>query len=261
MLEGARRVGVGDAEGDGEVLPELMAGAHLQRLAVAHHPLAGPGPGGAGEPLARRLVPGQHGHRQRVDHGGPVDVVEDAQRVGPGVRLGGVRRVTLLPQELGGAQEQARPQLPAHDIGPLVDQQGQVAVALHPLGEEAVDDRLGGGADDEWLLQLLAAAVGHHGELGGEPLDVLGLELQEGFGDEQREVGVLRPRLLNAPVELGLHELPDAVAPGADDHGAARRAVFGHLRARHDLLVPAWEVLRPRHDRSLGHGSAGYWPR
>ena len=67
-------------------------------------------------------------------------------------------------------------------------------MALHPLGEEAVDHRLAGGPHDERLLELLAAAVGDHGQLGGEALDVLGLALQEGLGDEEREVGVLGAR-------------------------------------------------------------------
>ena len=54
-------------------------------------------------------------------------------------------------------------------------QQRQVAVALHPLGEVAVDDRLAGGPHDDGLLELLAAAVGDDGQLGAEALDVLGL--------------------------------------------------------------------------------------
>jgi hypothetical protein len=45
----------------GEVLAQLVAGAHLQRLAVAHHPLAGEGVDRAGEPLAGGLATHQHG--------------------------------------------------------------------------------------------------------------------------------------------------------------------------------------------------------
>ena len=51
------------------------------------------------------------------------------------LRRGRVRRVALLPEELGRAQEQPRAHLPAHDVGPLVDEQRQIAVALHPLRE------------------------------------------------------------------------------------------------------------------------------
>ena len=164
-----------DAERPGEVLAQLVAGAHLQGLAVAHHRLQRPGADGAGEALPGRLVPGEDGHRQHLDHGLAVHVAQDPQGVGPGLVLGGVGGVALLPEELAGAQEQAGPQLPAHHVGPLVDQQGQVPVALHPFGEEAVDDGLAGRAHDDGLLELLAAAVGDDGQLGAEPLDVLGL--------------------------------------------------------------------------------------
>ena len=106
----------------------------------------------------------------------------------------GVGGVALLPQELGGAQEQARAQLPAHDVGPLVEQQRQVAVALHPLGHELADDGLARRPHDDRLVELLAARDGDDRELGAEPLDVLRLALEVRLRDEQREVGVLRAR-------------------------------------------------------------------
>ena len=162
----------------GEVLAELVAGGHLQRLAVAHHPFERERVVGAGEALARGLHADDDGHREHVHHEVLVDLVVDAHRVRAGVGLGGVRGVALLPEELAGAQEEARPQLPAHDVGPLVEQQRQVAVALDPLGHELADDRLAGGAHDDRLLELLAAGDGDHRELGAEALDVLGLALR-----------------------------------------------------------------------------------
>ena len=57
-------IGIGDAEGVGEVLPELVRGAHLQRLAVAHQALARPGDDGAGELLALRLAAAPRGSRR-----------------------------------------------------------------------------------------------------------------------------------------------------------------------------------------------------
>ena len=149
---------------------------------------------GAGEALLRGLAADDHGHGEHVDHEVLVDLVEDPRGVGARVVLGGVRGVALLPEELGGAQEQARAQLPAHDVGPLVEQQRQVAVALDPLGHVLADDRLAGGPHDDRLLELLAAGVGDDGQLGAEALDVLGLALEVALGDEQREVGVLRRR-------------------------------------------------------------------
>ncbi len=178
----------------GEVLAELVAGAHLQRLAVAHHRFACERVGGARETFARGLESDDDRHREHVDHEVLVDLVEDADRVVARVHLRRVRGVTLLPEELAGAQEEARAQLPAHDVRPLVEEQRKVAVALDPLGHELADDGLARRSHDDRLVELLAAGDGDHRQLGAEALDVLGLPLEVRLGDEQREVGVLGAR-------------------------------------------------------------------
>jgi hypothetical protein len=43
-------------EGPGEILTEFVAGAHLQRLAVTHHRLAGQGVGGTREAFPSGLA-------------------------------------------------------------------------------------------------------------------------------------------------------------------------------------------------------------
>ena len=136
------RVRVLDAEGLGEVGAEEVRGAGLQRLAVAHHALDGVGPYRAGEPLPRGLL--ALDDRDRRDVAGERLVeVERHQRLAHRVGLVDVGGVALLPEELRGAQEHPRPQLPPHDVGPLVEQQRQVAVAGDPLGHELADDGLG----------------------------------------------------------------------------------------------------------------------
>ncbi len=210
-----------------------------------------------GEPLAGGLAADDDRHGQHVGHEGGVDLAVHPLGVGPGVLEGGVRRVALLPEELGGAQPDAGPQLPAHHVGPLVEQQGQIAVALHPLGHVLADDGLAGGAHHDRLVELLAAGHGDHGQLGTEALDVIGLALQVALGDEQREVGVLGADVLDAAIDVGLHALPDGVAVRADDHGAPHRAVVGQLGLGLDVLVPAGEVLRLGGEYGwLGHRAA-----
>ena len=251
-----------DVEGLGEVLAQLVAGAHLQGLAVAHHGLARHGVDGAGEAVVAGLDAEELGHGEHVHHEVGVGVVQDPGRVGAGVGLGGVGGVALLPEELGGPQEQPGSQLPAHDVAPHVQQQRQVAVALGPLGHELADDRLGRGPHDDGLLELLATAVGDHGQLGAEPLDVVGLAGQVALGDEEGEVGVLGAAGLDAVVHLALHALPQPVAVGPDDHRAPHRPVVGQLRLVDDVLVPPGEVVRLGgehgclgHDRRLGPGA------
>ena len=104
-----------------------------------------------------------------------------------------MRGVAFLPQEFGGAQEHARAQLPADDVGPLVHQHGQIAPALNPLGEEVADDGFRRGPDDVGLFERLAAGDGDHGQLRREAFHVLGFFLQETLRNQQREVHVLMP--------------------------------------------------------------------
>ena len=100
--------------------------------------------------------------------------VENHPRFGFGLFCGFVRGVSFLPEELGRPQERPRHLLPAHDVRPLVEQDRQIAPRLDPLGVHRADDRFGCRADDQLLLELLAAAVRHIRHLRREALDVLG---------------------------------------------------------------------------------------
>ena len=154
-----------------------------------------------------------------------------------------VRGVPFLPEELGRAQERPRHLLPADDVGPLVDEDGQVAPRLDPLRVHRADDGFGRRPDDQPLLELLVAAVRDPRHLRREALDVLRLLHQQAFGNEQREVRVDVPGRLEAAVERLLDQLPDGVAVRPDHHAALDRRVVGQLGAADDVEVPAREVL------------------
>jgi hypothetical protein len=85
--------------------------------------------------------------------------------------------------------------------------------------------------------------VGDHRHLLGEALDVLGLLLEVAQRNEEREIGVDRTGLLDPLVQGALHQLPDAVAPGADDHCPADVIELRDLRVADDGLEPLREVL------------------
>ncbi len=154
--------------------------------------------------------------------------------------------MTFLPQELGRAQEQPRAQLPAHDVAPLVDEHGQVAVGANPLAVHMADDRLRCRAHHQRLIQLLAAADRDDGQLRRKALDVLGLLLQEAHRDEEREVRVDVAGVLEAPVERGLDVFPEGVAVGPDDHAALDRRIVGQLGLLHDIGIPARVIFAAR---------------
>ena len=161
----------------GEVLSQLVRSAHLKGLPVAHHGLTGHRVDRAGEPFGRGLAPDEDWHRELVDHEVGVDVQHDTGGIGGRVCCGGVRGVALLPQEFGGPQEKPRPQLPPHHVRPLVQQQRQITVALHPLAHVLADDRLRGRPNHHRFLELLTASTGDQREFRTEPFDVLGLAL------------------------------------------------------------------------------------
>ena len=96
-----------------------------------------------------------------------------------------------------------------------------------------------GRTDDEPLLEVLVAALRDPGHLRREALRRAPPPHQEAFGDEQREVRVDVPRLLEAAVEPLLDQLPDGVAVRADHHAALDRRVVGELGAPDDVEVPA----------------------
>ena len=166
-----------------------------------------------------------------------------------------MKGVALLPEELGGAQEKARAQLPANHVAPLVGELGQVPPGLDVLAHHSAHDRLAGRPDGQALVELaVTAGLGDPGHLGREALDVLGLAHDHVLRDQQREVPVLVARRFDHVVEGALDGLPDREAIGADDHAATDRAVVGQLGLAHHVGVPAVEIDRHARDflREIG---------
>jgi hypothetical protein len=196
--------------------------------------------------------------------------LERAHRLGAGVRGVLVGGVAFLPEELAGAEEHPRAHFPADHVGPLVEQQRQVAPRLDPAAHRVADDRLRGRADDQRLLELrigigdqaaLAvgdqAVVGDHRHLLGEAFDVGRLADEVAERDEQREIGVFDPGGLDPRVEQALHALPDAVAPRFDHHAAADARFLGHVGGGDDLLVPGGEVVFALDGQGMADGGHG----
>ncbi len=174
----------------GKVLAQVVAGAGLDRAEVLRHRLDGVGVVGTGELLTVALDSRNHRHRHPVLGKGAIDI-EDGQAFLLGFLVGGVGGVPFLPQKLGGTQKQAGAQFPAHHVRPLVDQQGEIAVALNPVLIAIPDDRFAGRPDDELFFQpgvgvydhpvfrILQAVVRHHGALLGKAIHVLGFAAKE----------------------------------------------------------------------------------
>ncbi len=163
--------------------------------------------------------------------------------------------MAFLPKKLGSAKEQSRAHFPTHHIGPLIDQQRQITIALDPALKGVADDRFRRRPDDQRLLEfrirvehqltalILQAVMRDDRHFLGEALDVLCLLGDEAHGNKQREVAVLVTRILDALIEFGLNPLPNAPAPGLDDHAAANGALLGHVAVANRLLIPFRKIL------------------
>ena len=124
-----------------EVLTQEVAGAALQSLAVLHHCLDGVGVKGTGKTLCLALHTLYNGYCHVVL--GKVGIyLQHLLGTCLGLLAGSMSRMALLPQELTGTQEQTGTHFPAHYVTPLVNQQGQVAIALNPVFESIPDNRL-----------------------------------------------------------------------------------------------------------------------
>ena len=105
--------------------------------------------------------------------------VESLHNHNVGIVMTDMGRVALLPEELPSAKEGSRVlELPPNDVGPLIELEGQVAMALDPVREGGVHDGFRGGTDGDGLGELSVTGPGHPRNLGGESLDVILLLLE-----------------------------------------------------------------------------------
>ena len=241
-----------DPGGAGEVLSEEMRSARLDRLAVLHHGFDAKRADSPREALAFRFFAGEDGKCEMLAGECFVDA-EHFVRLGHSLFHRLVRRVSLLPEEFRRAEKKTRPHFPADHIGPLVDEQRQVAIRLHPAGVGRTDDGFGCRADDErfgqftsrdqFAVLFLEPVVRDDSAFLGKAFDVLGFFFEEAQRDEEREVGVDVSGRLEHGVQLALHVLPNPPAPRFDDHAAADIGIFREIGGLDDLLIPFGKVV------------------
>mmetsp|Transcript_4792 Transcript_4792/g.11378 ORF Transcript_4792/g.11378 Transcript_4792/m.11378 type:complete len:265 (+) Transcript_4792:962-1756(+) len=170
--------------------------------------------------------------------------LEDGQDLLLGLAPVGERRVSLLPEELARADERGRiGELPAHDVAPLVELQGEVAMGSDPGGIVRVHHGLGGRADGNRFLQVGLSRLCDPGDLRGKTLDVILFTGKVSLGDEEGEVAVLHAKQLNARIEVFRNALPDVEGPGTENVAARHIVLLQHARSVDALRVPLERVL------------------
>ena len=263
QLLGAFAILIPDARCLGEIGAEIVAGAGLQCLAILHHGLDRPCFDRAGETLILRLLAGDHRHGEVFLCAGAIDFEHPH---GVLFRVGHIfmRGMPFLPQEFAGAQEHAGAHFPAHDIGPLVGQQWQVTPALHPARHRIADNRLGGRTDYQRLFELRFGigdqpaftvgdqpVMGDHRHFLGEAFDMLRLTLEIRQRDEDREIAIVMPRILDPLIEQALDAFPDAIAPRLDHHAAAHTRFLGEICCGDDFLIPLRKIVGALHRQGV----------
>ncbi len=263
-----------DLLGSRKILTEEVRGAGLERLAVLHHGFDGQCRHGARKTFTGRLLSTNDWHRHEVLCEIGIDIEHAAcflHRL-----LGrGVDGVSLLPKEFRGSEEQSRAHFPADDVGPLIDQDGEIAIGLDPFGIGGSDDRFAGGSYDQRFFKRTGRSqssfairfetvVGDDCALLGEPFDVFRFLFEETHRDKEWEVGVLVTGFFEHPIECPLHVFPESVAPGLDHHAPADGAILCQVSSADDLLIPFGIVFATGGgDRGLcaGHGMNGQGSR
>ena len=152
--------------------------------------------------------------------------------------------MAFLPEELSCANEGCGVlELPTDDVGPLVDQKGQVTVRSDPLGETRVHDCLTSRSDCNGLGHLALATLCDPGDFGSETFNMGLFFVESGLSHKHGEVAVLYTVGLELGIGEGCDLLPNEEGCRAQDVATRDVVVFDQLRLRDNLRVPLTEVL------------------
>ena len=135
-----------------KILAEKMRGTGLDRFAVLHHCFNRQGLHRARKTLALRFFAAENRNREMIAHETLINF-EHLPRLGSRFRFSLVNGMPFLPEKFARAQEQAWPHFPPNNVRPLVNQNGKIAVRLHPLRVARADNCFRSRADHKRLSQ------------------------------------------------------------------------------------------------------------
>ena len=233
--------GVLDVESLCKTVAEVVSCTALKSNAVVHHGLYGVGLNSTRELLLLGLLTLDYGNSERL----LIEIginVEHTDGLLTRLFFGLVHSVTLLPEELGGAEERTGGLFPTNNVAPLVVELRQVAVGLNDILVVLAEKSLGGRTDDKSFGELVLSADGYDRALGSKARNVIGFLLQKRLGDEHRHIYVLVTELLELGVKDALDILPDRVSVGADDHTSLNARIVNQLRFLYNVGIPLGKI-------------------
>ena len=218
-----------------------MRSARLQGFAVKHHGFHRVGVNRACEFLFFGLLTDKNVDCKHVLHKLAIHF-EHAESLFSRLFFGLVQSVTFLPQELACAKEGTSGLFPSYDVCPLVDEHGQVAIALDPLCVHGANDGLGSWAHDKLLFERSVANMCDKRDFGRETFHVIRFFDKITIRNKHREIRVFVSRCFETSVELFLNVFPDLVTVRANDHRAFDRAVIDKRGLENDVGVPLRKI-------------------
>src|SRR5207302_930789 len=93
----------------------------------------------AGKPSSLRSFVAEDRNIEMIAYETPINF-EHLPRLRPCFSFSFVNGMPFLPEEFGRAQEEAWPHFPPDNVRPLIDQNGKIAVRLHPLCVAGADN-------------------------------------------------------------------------------------------------------------------------
>ena len=159
-----------------------MRCAGLDRPSVLHHCLDCESLHRTGKTFALGFFTSENGHGQMIADKTFVKI-ENQFGLCPRLSFRFVNSVALLPEKFSCPQKQTRPHLPTNDVCPLIDEDRQIAIRLHPSCVAGADDRFRSRPNHERFCQRtgrfhfsisvhLQPGVGYDGAFFGEAFDM-----------------------------------------------------------------------------------------
>ncbi len=228
-----------------------MTCACLQRLAVLHHCLDCIGIQCASKSFVGCLHSDNYGHSHVISCKLSIKINHLHSAVFRLFRRC-VSAVPFLPKEFSGTQEHTCAHLPAHHIRPLVTQQREITIAVNPVLVCSPDYCFRCRANYKFLFKacgridndtitvriVLESIMCHNSTFLGKALYMLCLSAQKRFRDKQWEISVLHTSLLEHPVKLLLHFLPNGVSVWFDYHTSPYCRLLGKIGFYHQFVIP-----------------------
>ena len=215
-----------------EILPEEMRSASLERLAILHQCFNTISVFSARKSFTRRFNSPHYGKGHIFFREFSINFQHFFCFLHCFL-CSGMRGMTFLPEKFSRTEEKPCTHFPTHHVGPLVHQDGQVAVTLDPVLVGIPDNGFTGGTHHQFFFQFclginnqfslvigisLQAVMCYHRAFLGKTFGIFFFSFKKAFGNKEREIGILVTGILEHFVQHITHIFPEGITIRFNDH-------------------------------------------